>query len=243
MGTGSAWDDLAGWWRNELETDPAYADEVDPLFWELFPDGVGSALDIGCGDGRVMAQVDKKGVGVTGVDGSAELLADAERFGAVHRVDLPRLDPVADDSFDLAYAVLVLEHLPAIGGLFSEVARAVTDDGWFVTVVNHPLSTSPGSAPVVDPIDGEVLWRVGEYLSNGWHDEPAGERSLRFHHRPMGVLLSEAARHGLSLELMIEQGPPQESIDRIPLLDMQRHIPRLLGLRWRVGALHSVEHG
>ncbi|MBT8200604.1 MAG: class I SAM-dependent methyltransferase [Acidimicrobiia bacterium] len=234
------WDDLAEWWRGELTTDPAYVDEVDPLFWKVVGDIEDlEVLDIGCGTGRVMELVKGQASRVVGIDSSRELLADAAHFGDVVEGELPSLSEIPTDGFDIAYAVLVLEHLPALAELFTEVVRVVRSGGAFVVVLNHPWSTSPGSAPVVDPIDGEVLWRVGQYLSTGWHDEPVADKHLRFFHRSVGVLLSEAASAGLSMEILHEQGPPATSIERIPLLGLQRHIPRLMGIRWRVGALHS----
>lgn len=234
------WDDLAEWWRGELSSDPAYVDEVDPLFWKVVGDVEDlEVLDVGCGTGRVMDQMSARMSRVVGIDSSRELLADAANYGEVVEGELPSLAALPTEGFDMAYAVLVLEHLPALGELFAEVARVVRTGGTFVAVLNHPWSTSPGSAPVVDPIDGEVLWRVGQYLSTGWHDEPVGDMQLRFFHRPIGVLLSEAASAGLAMEILHEQGPPASSIQRIPLLGLQRHIPRLMGIRWRVGALHS----
>ncbi len=234
------WADLAEWWRGELSSDPAYVDEVDPLFWKVVGDVEDlEVLDVGCGTGRVMDQMSGRVSRVVGIDSSRELLADAANFGEVVEGELPSLAALPTEGFDMAYAVLVLEHLPALGELFAEVVRVVRTGGTFVAVLNHPWSTSPGSAPVVDPIDGEVLWRVGQYLSTGWHDEPVGDMQLRFFHRPVGVLLSEAASAGLAMEILHEQGPPAPSIERIPLLGLQRHIPRLMGIRWRVGALHS----
>ncbi len=236
------WDDLARWWRAEIENDPAYADEVDPLFWRLIGDPGGlEILDIGCGTGRVMAQLGTSATRIVGFDSSQVLLADASGFGEVVHGNLPALSPLPTNGFDLAYAVLVLEHLPSLGELFEEVARVVRTGGRFVAVLNHPMSTAPGSAPVVDPVDAEVLWRVGEYLSTGWHDEPVADKVLRFFHRPAGVLLTEAAAAGLRLDLLLEQGPPAASVERIPLLDLQRHIPRLMGIRWRIGELHSSD--
>ena len=240
-GPTTGWDELAEWWRGEVANDPAYADEVDPIFWDIVGSVDGLAvLDIGCGDGRVMAQLGNA-ASVLGVDGSIRLLDEASRFGETHQTALPSLAPVRDASVDLAIAVLVLEHLPSLGELFAEVARVVKPGGVFVTVVNHPLSTAPGSAPVVDPSDGEVLWRFGDYLSNGWHDEPVGDDTLRFYHRPLSVLLTAAATAGLNLERMIENGPPEASVERIPLLAGQRQLPRLAAVRWLVPELHSAD--
>ena len=53
--------------------------------------------------------------------------------------------------------------------------------------------------------DGEVLWRWGSYFTTGASDEPAGDHTVRFHHRPLGMLLTSAAAHGWSLEAFRER--------------------------------------
>jgi hypothetical protein len=97
-------------------------------------------------------------------------------------------------------------------------------------VVNHPLFTAPDSGPVVDPTDGEVFWRWGAYLEDGYTDEPAGGDQVTFYHRPLASLLNSAADAGWSLERTVERGVPPTTED--PLLASQGQIPRLLGLRW-----------
>jgi len=77
------------------------------------------------------------------------------------------------------------------------------------------------------------LWRWGPYLSAGSSREPAGEGSVVFHHRPMGELLTAAADAGWSLQRMVEHGVGERRAAADPLLARQRHIPRILGVRWR----------
>ncbi len=99
-------------------------------------------------------------------------------------------------------------------------------------VLNHPMFTAPDSAPIADA-DGELLWRPGRYFDLGYTEEPAGDGTVRFHHRSTAHLLNAAARTGFCLEQMVELGPSDAQIERTPLLAGQRHIPRLMGLRWR----------
>ena len=131
---------------------------------------------------------------------------------------------------DGAHAVLVLEHLTHPEPFFAETARVIAPHGWLVLIVNHPLWTPVGAGPFVDPTDGEVLWRWGEYLRRGFTDEPITEGSIRFHHRPLGDLLTVAADAGWLLEVL-EERPVAHGGD--PLLAAQTQIPRLLGARWR----------
>jgi hypothetical protein len=146
---------------------------------------------------------------------------------------LPDLAWLRPGSFHGAYAALVLEHLEGMEELFEGVAEVVRPGGVLAVVCNHPAFTTPGSGPVVDPEDGEVLWRWGRYLERGRSRQPAGQGSVVFHHRPLGDLLSAAAGAGWCLERAVERGVGRARATQDPLLSVQQHIPRLLGLRWR----------
>ena len=230
-----AWDGgLADWWAAEAAGDPAYRLEVLPLLVDLLrPEPGERLLDLGCGEGGVMAAVAATGAEVVGCDLSLDLL----RRGKGHRVRarLPDLSWLAADSFDAAYAVLVLEHVEDHATLFRQVAAAVRPSGRLVAVVNHPVVTAPGSGPFVDHDDGEVLWRWGGYLEPAFSDEPAGDATVRFHHRPFGALLGAAAEAGWALAALVEQGVGPERAASDPLLAVQAAIPRLAGLRWARG--------
>ena len=226
-------DDLAGWWLDEVASDPAYGDEVVPLALEvLHPESGRRYLDLGCGEGRLMEAVGAEGTEVFGCDISGRLAQLAAASGPSVVCRLPDLSWVKPDVFDGAYAVLVLEHIEDAAAFFDAVARVVRPGGVLALIANHPAFTPPASGPVVDPTDGEVTWRWGDYLEHGSSREPAGEGQVVFHHRPLGWLLSTAAAAGWSLERMVERGIAATRADGDPLLDRQRQVPRLLGVRW-----------
>ncbi len=223
------WGALATWWRQEVAGDPAYRDQVLPLLGEaLAPEPGKRYLDLGCGEGQGMRAL---GGHVVGCDVSHELLASARQAGPVVRCRLPEgLACLRSGAFDGAYAVLVLEHLPDLDGFFAAVRRVVRYQGTLAVVANHPAFLAPGGGPFVDPADGEVLWRWGAYLRPGTTQEPAGERSVTFHHRPLGDLLTAAGRAGWSLRWLAERAAESED----PLVAAQRHVPRLLAARWAI---------
>ena len=72
--------------------------------------------------------------------------------------------------------------------------------------------------------DGELLWRAGDYFSDGSSEVRAGEGTVTFHHRTMAELLGSAAAAGWVLERIVET-PHHE-------LDDQGGIPRLLACGW-----------
>lgn len=231
------WDDaLADWWVEEIQADPVYAREVVPLAVEMVaPVSGGLYLDLGCGEGEVMRAIAAAGGATVGCDLSEPLARRAASTGPVAVCRLPDLGWLRGGVVDGACAVLVLEHLADAAPLFREAARVVRPGGSLVLIANHPAYTAPGSGPLIDPEDGEVLWRWGPYLEEGCSEEPAGEGWVVFHHRSLGLLLTAAAEAGWCLQRLVEQGVGEERAAEDPLLAAQRHIPRFLAARW---ALH-----
>lgn len=230
----TGWDDrLAAWWLGEVAADPAYLDEVLPLALEMLrPEKDHLYLDLGCGDGRLLDAVAAAGAHAVGVEGSATLAATARLAGPVAVGRIPDLGFLGDSSVDGVAIVLVLEHLEETGRVFAEAARVTRPGGVLALVVNHPLLTAPGSGPFLDPEDGEVLWRWGDYMDDGFTDEPAAEGTVRFHHRSLAALLTTAAAAGWSLEELAERSVGPERAASDPLLWAQGQVPRLLGARW-----------
>jgi SAM-dependent methyltransferase len=196
-------------------------------------------LDLGCGEGQGMRHLAAGGAGtVVGCDLNPHLLARAATTGSVVRGRLPDLGWAQAGAFDGGYAVLVLEHLDDIRRFFAEARRVIRPGGTFVVIANHPAFTAPGAGAVFDSSDGSVYWEWGPYFEESAApqpagDGPAGSRTIVFHHRPLGVLLDEAAAAGWSLERFVELGVGEGTAGRDSLLALQRHIPRLLGVRWR----------
>jgi SAM-dependent methyltransferase len=186
-------------------------------------------MDLGCGEGQGMRLMNRP---VFGCDLSMNLLRRSDAGGRVVQTDLPDLRWLSGSSLDTAFSVYLVDLIPDHDRFFSETARVVRQGGSLIVVINHPVYTSPGSAPLLDE-SHEVLWRWGAYFAEGSSTEPAGEGEVEYFHRPMAELLNSAARSGWMLSRMIERGLSDETIARIPSYIGQEQIPRLLGVRWR----------
>ena len=227
------WNELTEWWLVEAD-DPAYEEEVVPLFLEVLGPVRGQVLlDLGCGDGRIQDLVAARGARVIGVDLNIDLARIAARSHPVLINHLPDMACVRDAAVDGAYIVLTLEHLGDSRLFFAETSRVTRPGGFLVAVINHPVYTAPESGPVLDPTDGELFWRFGSYLTEGQTRDPAGDRTVEFIHRPIGTLLTEAATAGWILEEMREQGVGSGAATRDPILAKHRDIPHLMAIRWR----------
>ncbi len=227
------WNGLADWWLVEAD-DPAYREEVVPLFLKVFRPLPGEVLlDLGCGDGRMQDVTAERGAIAIGVDINIDLAGIAARSHPVFLHRLPDLACVRDAAVDGAYVVLALEHFENAEGFFAETARVTRPGGTLTAVINHPVYTAPHSGPVLDPTDGELFWRFGDYLKTGRTRDPAGDRFVEFIHRPIGTLLTGAAASGWMLEEVRERGVGSGAATRDPILAKHRGIPHLMALRWR----------
>lgn len=221
-----SWTQLNEWWTEEVSADAAYESVVTPLLLDVLDLTPGSTyLDLGCGEGRVMRSIAEGGAHPIGIDIVPALASRATGSGPVVVAELPSLSFLKPDSVDGVYCVLVLEHIREHRKLFVEAARVTRPRGVCALVMNHPIWTAPGSTPISDD-DGEVLWRSGDYFSDGESVIRAGDDSITFHHRSMAELLNAASASGWSLRRMIEQ-PHHEFAD-------QGGIPRLLACRWQL---------
>jgi SAM-dependent methyltransferase len=225
---GDDWNDIAEWWIEAVASDPTQSADTIRLLAELLDGTTGRALDLGCGEGQVMRLL---GRWVIGTDLSFDLLSRASASGPVVCARLPDLSWVRPGSIDRAIGVGILDMLEDHAGFFAQAARAVRPDGHLVVVMNHPVTSAPGSEPLVDP-DGEILWRWGDYLRAGSSPQPAAHRTVDLFHRPIGQLLTAAADAGWSLARMIERGPSDAAIERDRGFRGQGHIPYMLGVRW-----------
>ncbi len=230
-GVTDSWDDLAGWWIDAVRDDPSQSTDTHSVLGELLEGTTGPTLEVGCGEGQGMRTV---GGAVVGVDLSHELLRVARSAGPVVVGRAPDLSFIRTGVFRRVVAVGLLDLIVAHEVFLREAHRVVGPSGHLCVVINHPAATAPESAPLVDPA-GEVLWRWGSYLTPGILPQRVNGHAVDLIHRPLGELLTSAARAGWHLERMIERGPSAATLAHYPDMRGQEQIPTLAGFRWRRG--------
>jgi len=133
----------AGWSRSydaqmDGNLDLALLERVTGVDWAK----IRSAVDLGCGTGRIGAWLAQQGVGsVDGVDLTPEMLARARRRG-VYRALLEEdvcATSLPGESADLVVSCLVVGHVPELGPAYDEVDRLLRPGGRFVLVAYHPF--------------------------------------------------------------------------------------------------------
>jgi SAM-dependent methyltransferase len=130
----------------------------------------GSALDLGCGEGRNAVWLATRGWTVTGVDWSSVGLGKAEQLATAARVsgswihaDVLTWEPAA--TYDLA--LLAYLQLPAAQRRAAlDTAAAATAPGGSLLVVAHDLANLAHG--VGGPQNPDVLWTVDEVHAPGF---------------------------------------------------------------------------
>jgi SAM-dependent methyltransferase len=140
------------------------ASRYDDELWELVPDDPGPppahlagfvrglghverALDAGCGDGRLTAELDA--VALTAADVSAVALGRARgRLPNAAHVELePDAPfPLEDSAFDLVLCAETIEHVRDVQLFLSEIRRVLRPGGELAL-------TTPAAAPLAPPED------------------------------------------------------------------------------------------
>ena len=110
--------------------------------------GRGSALDLGCGNGKTVSSLLDLGYDVTGVDFSEEAVSmcrdgfDSGRFEVSDILELP----FEDSSFDYVTAVHILEHVEEsdMPRAASEILRVMRPGAWLFVRSFTPLDMRSG---------------------------------------------------------------------------------------------------
>jgi malonyl-CoA O-methyltransferase len=137
-----------------------------------------SVLDVGCGSGRYMLHVLRRGAkSVTGVDLSLEMLKRAGTELAAHRgdaaVELVQGDlaclPVPNVSADLTVCGLTVGHVDRLLPALSELRRVTRPGGTILCSDVHPIGDALGWQRDFKAGDRHCAVRHTRHLYSHWH--------------------------------------------------------------------------
>jgi SAM-dependent methyltransferase len=210
----------------------AYHEEFNfPKFLELVPPAGRRTLDLGCGEGRVGAELQRLGHRVIGIDSSFAMVELArERHEAVV-ADAGAL-PFEDGSFDLVVAYMSVMNLDEPEAGVREVARVLEPRGRFCLAITHPFgligrfeSDETGAAYAIE----------GSYFEPEdklWESDRDGVRVV-FCDRPLPLerLAGALEAAGLLIEAIREPQPGDDFVRADPIAERRRRVPLFLHLR------------
>jgi len=141
--------DLAHWsktadewitWARKPGHDPFWAYET--RLESFLGHGTGSALEVGCGEGRVSRLLSRYGYKVTATDPVDAFIEAARDAGSADAYAICPADnlPFADDSFDLAVAYNVLMDVEDVEASLKEIVRTLRPKGTLFVSIVHPFA-------------------------------------------------------------------------------------------------------
>lgn len=167
-------------------------------------------LEVACGPGRVARELARRGATLTGLDISAELLAQARAYEAAEplgirylQADVTAPGVLEDQVFDGVVCNYGLSDIDDLDGLLANVARWLRPGGAFVFSLLHPCFPGWGS-------DAPSSWPPGEgyYQEGWWLASNTGYRGrVGSSHRMISTYLNALTGHGLVLDRAAEPPP------------------------------------
>jgi len=184
-------------------THPGYRflkEKIDATIQKWIPNGKRNVIDVGCGAGILLIDLQKRGLECFGIDFNPHLVRIArEQFGL--NVEMQRIEEVAgmEVRYDLALLSHVLEHVADPLGLLCQIATLLKPGGLLIIDVPNRLYCRQRTRFY----RGELGW--GEYPPHHlsfWSEKPmrivlksAGYRVLECKSRPYPE--AHVARHSL----------------------------------------------
>lgn len=141
-------------WEKEIQPHLEMLFDDDPCMNEYLVHGSNdiTALEIGCGIGRLLAPLSKYGWDMHGIDISENMLRFGEEYLKSRNALRVRTSlvsdttfPCADSTFNLVYSLMVFQHIPeraVITGYLKEAHR-VLKPGGMIRVQTHRGSPPP----------------------------------------------------------------------------------------------------
>jgi trans-aconitate 2-methyltransferase len=143
------------------------------LVGELNPQAGERILDLGCGTGQLTAQIAQSGAAVTGLDHSAEMLAEARKnFPDLAFVEGDAADFHFPAPFDAVFSNAALHWVKDADGAVRSIARALRPGGRFVAefggrgnIANVQAALRTVLGPVADERSPWFYPSIGEYTA------------------------------------------------------------------------------
>ena len=189
-----------------------------------------SAIDIGCGEGRLSRLLSKLGASVTGVDLTEALIARARAMSTGEAYilgDAENLNDVVSDSFDLAVSYIVLVDLLDYRGAIEAAYRVLRPGGRFVVCNIHPMRSSlPGGW--IKQADRKLFYPVDDYTDEGPREWTWWGRRFVNMHRTLSSHIAAFLDAGFTLRALHEPTPSEEQLAAHPNFDDEFRCPNFI---------------
>ncbi|KAG4415919.1 hypothetical protein IFR04_010937 [Cadophora malorum] len=190
-------------------------------------------LDLGCGFGWVGRWAREEGAeSVLGVDVSEKMLSKAVGFPTDSCVTYVQADlesfELPINKFDIVFSSLTFHYLKGLPVLISGIYRSLTPGGALVFSVEHPIFTAPRNAKFIEDAEGQSIWPLDSYLSEGSRTTNWLAEGVIKQHRTIATYVTILLEAGFTLSAIIEWGPSLEQVKESPQWADERKRPPFL---------------
>jgi SAM-dependent methyltransferase len=182
-----------------------------PMMERVRAGAYGSALDVGCGEGRFCRRLKSEGVRAVGIDPTPAMIDRARALDpdGDYRIEAAEALGFADAEFDLVVSYLSLIDIPDAAAAIREMAR-VLKPGGTVLIANLTNFNSAGDVSELgwtEMADGRRAFAIDHYLEErsawiAWR----GIRIVNWH-RPLSTYMTLLLNEGLVLRHFAEPVP------------------------------------
>ena len=190
-------------------------------------------LDLGCGFGWVCRWAREKGAeSVLGVDVSEKMLSKAAGFPTDSCVTYIQADlesyELPINEFGIVFSSLTFHYLKELPDLISRIYRSLTPGGALVFSVEHPIFTAPRNAKFIEDSEGQNIWPLDSYLSEGSRTTNWLADGVIKQHRTIATYITILIEAGFALSAIIEWGPSLDQLKESPQWADERKRPPFL---------------
>jgi len=218
-------------------TNPQRIHFIMPFTFKQLGDVSGKAiLDLGCGEGGYSRELARRGAIVTAVDCAEAAIehciskAAEEKLGITHHVrNSSDLAGIADETFDIVLASMMLMDCEDFEGTIREIARVLKPSGKVFASVCHPCFHRSGGIGRQDSgLDTKVV--VSNYYHPTEWEAPlsSGSVNVIWRHRTMEDYIKAFVKCGLVIADLHEPIPTEEQAAVSTGIAWMRKIPIFL---------------
>jgi SAM-dependent methyltransferase len=188
-------------------------------------------LDLGCGDASFGKELlDRGAASYTGVEGSGQMAAAAERNvadknGTIIRENMESYRYPAH-TFDIVTSRFAIHYVQDIHTLFQHVHKSLKENGKFVFSVQHPLTTSSFASKQTG--DRRGSWIVDDYFLEGERKEPWIDQVVVKYHRTIEHYFRTLTACSFAVTDLREGTPKREHFSSEEEFTRRQRIPVVL---------------
>ena len=209
----TGWDESADAWIRKMgdHGDWSRVHVLDPaMLRHLDGRGIGTALDVGCGEGRFCRLLRQRGIAATGIDPTARLIAAARQRDPEGTYAEGRAEalPFGDAQFDLVVSYLSLVDTEDFRAAIAEMARVLRPGGTLLVAnLSSMFSAGPAEGWIRDTEGRRSSFPIDRYMEERAQRVQFAGVDIVNWHRPLSAYMAAYLAAGLVLRAFEEPMP------------------------------------